>query len=168
MLDQAGYFDDTFFLYCEDVDLGLRAQWAGWECRYVASAVAEHRYSHTAGRASPMKAYYAERNRLYTIVKSFPLGLLARAPFAAVARYFWHLISLVERRGKAAEFRLAGPSAALPPFLVLRAHAFRCCVCWHWLQWERRRIFASRKLTSQEFEQLLARHSISVRQVAAL
>jgi GT2 family glycosyltransferase len=167
MLDQAGYFDDTFFLYCEDVDLGLRGQWAGWECRYVAGAVAEHRYSHTAGAASPMKAYFAERNRLYAIFKSFPLGLLARVPFAAVTRYFWHLISLVERRGKAAEFRLAGASGALLPFLVLRAHASALLRLPRLLR-ERRRIFASRKLTSQEFEQLLARHSISVRQVAAL
>jgi GT2 family glycosyltransferase len=167
MLDQAGYFDETFFLYCEDVDLGLRAQWAGWECRYVAQAIAEHRYSHTAGAASPMKAYYTERNRLYTIVKNFPANLLLRAPFAAVARYFWHLISLVERRGKAAEFQMSGETVALLPFLVLRAHASTLLRLPRLLR-ERRRIFRSRKLSSHEFEQLLAKHSLSVRQVAAL
>jgi len=29
LLDQTGGFDDSFFLYCEDADLGLRARWAG-------------------------------------------------------------------------------------------------------------------------------------------
>ena len=32
MLDEIGLFDESFFLYCEDTDLGLRARWAGWEC----------------------------------------------------------------------------------------------------------------------------------------
>jgi GT2 family glycosyltransferase len=167
MLEQVGFFDETFFLYCEDVDLGLRGQWAGWECRYVAAAVAEHHYSHTAGTASPMKAYYVERNRLYTILKNLPAGLLARAPLAALARYFWHLISLVEGSGKAAEFRQSGQSGVLLPFLVLRAHASVLLRLPRLLR-ERRHIFSTRSITSHEFETLLARHSISVRQVAAL
>jgi GT2 family glycosyltransferase len=32
MLQQTGAFDESFFLYCEDTDLGLRARWAGWKC----------------------------------------------------------------------------------------------------------------------------------------
>jgi len=55
MLDEIGLFDESFFLYCEDTDLGLRARWAGWDCRYVPGAVVEHRYSHSAGRASPAR-----------------------------------------------------------------------------------------------------------------
>src|SRR5262249_32282410 len=49
MLDQIGLFDESFFLYCEDTDLGLRARRAGWECVYVPGAIVEHRYSHSAG-----------------------------------------------------------------------------------------------------------------------
>jgi len=29
MLEEIGGFDDRFFLYCEDTDLGLRARWPG-------------------------------------------------------------------------------------------------------------------------------------------
>ena len=72
MLEDIGGFDDDFFLYCEDTDLGLRARWAGWKCLYVPQAVVEHHYSHSAGRASPVKAYYVERNRLFVLVKNFP------------------------------------------------------------------------------------------------
>jgi GT2 family glycosyltransferase len=167
MLDEIGLFDELFFLYCEDTDLGLRARWAGWECGYVPGAIVEHRYSHSSGRASPLKAYYVERNRLYTAIKNLPFTMLARAPLMTLARYFWHVVLMIQGRGKAAEFRRAGFSASLLPFLVIRAHAsalFRMPR----LMAERRRIRRQARLSVPEFEQLLARYSISVRQVAAL
>ena len=167
MLNEIGLFDESFFLYCEDTDLGLRAQWAGWGCRYVPGAVVEHRYSHSAGRASPLKAYYVERNRLYTIIKNFPAGMLWAAPFASAARYWWHLTALVSGRGKAGEYRQAGHSAALLPFLVIRAH-LAALLRLPALLAARRRVRAARRITSSEFRTLLARHSITVRQVAAL
>jgi GT2 family glycosyltransferase len=167
MLDEIGLFDESFFLYCEDTDLGLRARWAGWDCRYVPGAVVEHRYSHSAGRASPLKAYYVERNRLYTIVKNFPARMLWAAPFASAARYFWHVAALAAGRGKASEYRQAGHSAALLPFLVIRANIaalFRLPA----LLAARRRIRATRRITAAEFRVMLKRHSIGVRQVAEL
>jgi GT2 family glycosyltransferase len=167
MLEQTGAFDESFFLYCEDTDLGLRARWTGWEGRYVSGAVVEHRYSHSAGRASPLKAYYVERNRLYTIVKNFPWTWLPRVPFASLARYFWHFVFLLQGHGKGAEFRKDGHSGALLPFLVLRAHA---AALWRLpsLLRERRRIMRSRRISRAEFERMLRGHSIGVRQVAAL
>jgi GT2 family glycosyltransferase len=167
MLEEIGLFDESFFLYCEDTDLGLRARWAGWECVYVPDAIVEHRYSHSAGRASPLKAYYVERNRLYLTIKIFPWPMLARAPFAAVARYFWHVVSILGGRGKGAEFRDAGHPAALLPFLVLRAYGAALLRLPRLLA-ERRRIRATRRVTPREFQALAARHSIPVRQVAAL
>jgi GT2 family glycosyltransferase len=167
MLDQTGLFDESFFLYCEDTDLGLRARWAGWECMYVPGAIVEHRYSHSAGRATPLKAYYVERNRLYTVVKNYPARLLWQTPFASAARYFWHLVSLLSGHGKAAEFRDAGYSAGMLPFLVLRAHAsmlLRLPALWR----ERRRVMRTRRTSSRDFARLLQRHSIRVREVASL
>jgi GT2 family glycosyltransferase len=167
MLDEIGLFDETFFLYCEDTDLGLRARRAGWECGYVGGAIVVHRYSHSAGRASPLKAYYVERNRLYTAIKNLPLPMLVKAPFYAAARYFWHVASMLEGRGKVAEFRKAGYSAALLPFLVVRAHA-SALVRMPRLISERRRIGLSARIGAREFRALLAEYSIDVRQVAAL
>jgi GT2 family glycosyltransferase len=167
MLDQIGLFDESFFLYCEDTDLGLRARRAGWECAYVPAAVVEHRYSHSAGRASPLKAYYVERNRLYTAIKNLPLPMLLRAPFVSFARYFWHLASILEGRGKVAEYREAGHSAVLLPFLVVRAHASALFRLPRLLA-DRRRIHKSAGLSPREFRDLLAQYSITVRQVATL
>jgi GT2 family glycosyltransferase len=162
-----GLFDESFFLYCEDTDLGLRARWAGWHCWYVPEAAVDHRYSHSAGRASPMKAYYVERNRLYMVVKNFPSGMLWRVPFAALARYWWHLVEMLAGRGKGAEFRQDGHSAMLLPWLVLRAH-FAAFAKLPTLLAERRNIRARRKLSTAQFLQLAERHSISLRKVAAL
>jgi len=167
MLDQIGPFDESFFIYCEDTDLGLRARWAGWECVYVPGAIVEHSYSHSAGRATPLKAYYVERNRLYTVLKNFPVRLLWRAPFASAARYFWHLVSMLSGHGKAAEFRDAGYAGGMLPFLVLRAHAsmmLRLPGLWR----ERRRVMRTRSVSTRDFTQVIRRHKISVREVASL
>src|SRR5437867_6228975 len=122
MLDQIGGFDEDFFLYCEDTDLGLRARWAGWKCWYAPQAVAHHHYSHTAGRATPLKAYYVERNRLFLLVKNFPLRSLMLAPLVTIARYGWHVISLVRGQGAAARFREDGSGGLRLIALVIRAH----------------------------------------------
>ncbi len=167
MLEEIGLFDESFFLYCEDTDLGLRARWAGWGCRYVPGAIVEHRYSHSAGRASPLKAYYVERNRLYTIVKNFPANMLWVAPFASLARYYWHVVALASGRGITAEYRDEGHSPAMLPWLVIRAHLaalFRLPA----LLAARRRTRATRRIQASEFRALLERHSITVRQVAVL
>jgi GT2 family glycosyltransferase len=67
--------------------------------------VVEHRYSHSAGKASALKAYYVERNRLFVIFKNFPLLDLLLVPFYAMSRYFWHFVYALGGRGKAAEFQ---------------------------------------------------------------
>ena len=167
MLDEIGLFDEDFFLYCEDTDLGLRARWAGWECAYVPGAVVEHAYSHSAGRATPLKAYYVERNRLYVAVKNFPWPMLALVKAASLVRYFWHAVSLMEGRGKASEYRESGHSMGMLVFLIVRAHVvavFHLPRLWR----ARRRIMGTRKKTRAEFRKILAEHSISLRRMAEL
>lgn len=165
MLEEIGLFDERFFLYCEDTDLGLRARRAGWDCVYVPEAIAEHDYSRTAGRASPLKAYYVERNRLYVLAKNFPRRLLLRAPLFSLARYYWHMISSFEKSSAAGQFRERHSLLELA-FIVARAH---CVALFHLpcLWAERRQIRRSAKLSDLEFERLLERHWITPREVAA-
>ena len=167
MLEEIGGFDDRFFLYCEDTDLGLRARWAGWKCLYVPEAVVEHHYSHSAGRASPVKAYYVERNRLFVLAKNFPARMLLAAPFTSIARYLWHLWYLLRGRGSAARFRAEGNAGPRMAWYVVRAHtallanARRLCV-------ERREIRSRARITPAVFRHLVRCHSISARRVAQL
>jgi GT2 family glycosyltransferase len=167
MLDQVGCFDDDFFLYCEDTDLGLRARWAGWKCLYVPNAVVEHHYSHSAGRASALKAYYVERNRLFVLIKNFPAAMLARAPFVTLARYAWHLVSMLRGRGAAARFREEGNAALGMVLAVIRAHwgaARHARTLWR----KRKQIRRSARLSAGEFRRLLRANAITAREVAEL
>jgi GT2 family glycosyltransferase len=167
LLEQTGGFDAGFFLYCEDTDLGLRARWAGWKCLYVPAAVVEHHYSYSAGRASPVKAYYVERNRLFVLAKNFPAGMLLTAQFTAVARYLWHVWYLVQGRGSAARFRSEGNAGPKMAWYVLRAHAALLGALPRlWRQ--RREIRAGAKITPAVFRHLLRSHAISASRVAAL
>ncbi len=40
--DKTEYFDESMFMYKEDVDLAYRLQWAGWESMYVPSSISYH------------------------------------------------------------------------------------------------------------------------------
>jgi len=167
MLQEIGGFDDQFFLYCEDTDLGLRARWAGWKCLYVPEAVVEHHYSHSAGRASSVKAYFVERNRLFVVAKNFPARMLLAAPFATVARYFWHAWYILQGRGSAARFRADGNAGPRMLWYVVRAHAALLGSARRlWRQ--RREIRAKARITPAIFSRLIASYSISSRRVAAL
>lgn len=165
MLDETGGFDDDYFLYCEDTDLGLRARWAGWTCLYVPGAVVTHRYSHSAGRASRLKAYYVERNRLFTIIKNFPIGRLFKAPFATVKRYWHHLQAMRAGHGAAAHARTDGASALTLVALVIKAHLAAIA---HLGKLISKRRAIRKRISASEFNAALDRHSISVEKVAWL
>jgi GT2 family glycosyltransferase len=167
MLEDTGGFDGSFFLYCEDTDLGLRARWAGWKCLYAPQAVVEHHYSHSAGRASPLKAYYVERNRLFLLVKNFPLGMLLAAPLISLARYLWHAWYILEGRGAAARFRAEGNAGPKMLWYLARAH-FAFLGALPRLLRERRRIRTRARITPAVFRHLLRTHCISARRVASL
>jgi GT2 family glycosyltransferase len=46
-----GYFDRTHFMYSEDLDLGWRAQLAGWTASYLPDSVVYHRYHGSSSAA---------------------------------------------------------------------------------------------------------------------
>lgn len=167
MLEQTGGFDSDFFLYCEDTDLGLRAARLGWRCLYVPDAIVEHRYSHSAGRVSPLKAYYVERNRIAVAIKNFPAALLLAAPFVSLARYGWHLVSLLRGEGSAGEFRREGNGGWRLAWIVWKAH-FAAAGRFGHLWRQRREIAASARISDSAFIALLRRYSIAARKVAAL
>jgi len=167
MLQEIGGFDDSFFLYCEDTDLGLRARWAGWKCLYEPGAVVEHHYSHSAGRASAVKAYYVERNRLFVLAKNFPGRMLAAAPLVSLARYFWHVRFLLQGKGSAARFRAEGNAGPKMLWYIARAHAAllgNLARLWR----QRREIRARARITPAVFRRLMRSHAISARKVAEL
>lgn len=70
---ELGPFDPYYFAFLEDLDLGLRAYAKGYYVVYIPILVVRHFWGLTWGRAlSKIKYYYAERNRLLTLLKNMP------------------------------------------------------------------------------------------------
>jgi len=67
-----GGFDEDFFCYIEDVDLGFRLRLAGYHCVYVPQAEAAHVGSASTGRDSAFAVYHGHRNLLWAYVKNTP------------------------------------------------------------------------------------------------
>jgi GT2 family glycosyltransferase len=112
MLDEVGLFDESFFMYCEDVDLNWRAQLAGWRCWYTPQAIVYHKLSATGG--GPIASFHTGRNTLWVIAKDYP-GSLLRRYWSRVLRAQWQVSreALHAWRGEAARARLRGQLAGL-------------------------------------------------------
>jgi len=165
MLEEVGLFDEDFFLYCEDTDLGLRARWAGWQCRYAADAVVNHHYSRTAGAFSPLKAKYVERNRLWVAIKNFPCSRLLLVPMVSLFRYAWQLSAIRDNRGASAGFIRAGSSMKDLLGILWKAYLETAI---HLPSLLRKRALCRRRrrIPPAEFSELLDRYGISARDLA--
>ena len=142
MLDEIGLFDEDFFAYCEDSDLGLRGRLAGWRCRYAPGAVVHHRYSATTSPYSPFKAFHVERNRIWVVVKCYPLPLVAVGLLYTAARYLTQAYGALRGRGAAGRFANAMTPWAIAG-LVMRAYLAAFARLPE--MWRRRRLIAQQR-----------------------
>ncbi len=71
----AGGFDEDFFCYVEDVDLGFRLRLLGHSGRYIPEAVVEHVGWGTTGKSSDFSVYHGHRNLVWTYFKNMPGAL---------------------------------------------------------------------------------------------
>lgn len=115
--------DEDLVMYCEDVDLNLRARLHGFRTLYVPRAVVYHRLSATGGGV--LASYYCGRNFPLVWAKNMPRRLLLRYwPAMLRAQLGFTLHSLYHIREPAARARLRGQwasVAALPHFLRKRS-----------------------------------------------
>jgi len=86
-LRDAGPLDERFFMYYEETDLLKRALGLGYRLLYVPEAVVYHRESASSGGGwmTPLKLYYATRNRPYLVRKH----QRSRLRYALFTLYFW-------------------------------------------------------------------------------
>lgn len=82
MFLKIGGFDEDYFSYFEDVDLGFRFRLNGGKCLYVPEAVVHHVGSASTGKRGDFSVYYGYRNMIWTFVKDMP------------APYFWLFLPL--------------------------------------------------------------------------
>ena len=164
MLEQIGGFDEDFFAYADDAELGLRARIAGWTCWYAPSAVVRHHRGATLGLNSARRLTLIERNRVLLVVKHFPGTLLWQNGAYHVTRIVAGIWAALRNKGeirrypgltgklRAATALLWGTLSALP--LIPR-------------MWRKRRAFQpNRKLTSRQIRELLNKYRIPLRELS--
>jgi GT2 family glycosyltransferase len=107
-----GWLDESFFMYCEDVDLAWRQQLAGWRTVFAPRAVVFHHLGASGGGVTA--SYYTGRNSIYVIVKNMPGPLLLKYwPAILAAQLRVSRDALLAWRGAAARARLRGQLAGL-------------------------------------------------------
>jgi GT2 family glycosyltransferase/glycosyltransferase involved in cell wall biosynthesis len=83
---EIGGFDERFFMFYEDVDLGWRLNLLGYRVRYVPGSVAYHKHHVTMKKfGNYRESYLLERNALLSMYKNLDDESLARALPAAMA-----------------------------------------------------------------------------------
>jgi len=94
-----GGFDEDYFSYFEDVDLGFRLRLYGARCLYVSEAIVHHVGSASTGKLSDFVVYHGHRNLVWTYLKNMPtaLMLLCFPLFLAMNSYFLISFSLKGR-----------------------------------------------------------------------
>jgi GT2 family glycosyltransferase len=98
---EVGGFDEDFFSYFEDVDLGFRLQLCGYRCLYVPQAVVYHVGSATFGERSDFAFYHSHRNLIWTFVKNMPSKMFwLHLPEHLAANLIYLLYYTLRGRGK--------------------------------------------------------------------
>jgi GT2 family glycosyltransferase len=162
MLDETGFFDETFFAYCEDTDLGLRGRLAGWGAVLARDAVVYHKYSSSAGSFSPFKLYLVERNHYWAALKTFPPALLLALPFFTLVRFAVQARLVLSSSGSGAEFRGSSSTPALAG-AVLRGVRDALLGARDILA--RRQTMVIRRLSDRDFTLLLKKYRLSFREL---
>src|SRR6185437_261984 len=164
MLEDVGGFDEDFFAYADDAELGLRARWAGWRCWYTPDAVVRHHRGATLGLGSARRLTLIERNRVLLVIKLFPRNLLWVNGAYYLARIAAGAWAALRNRGElrrypgaqgklsAATALVLGTLSALPkiPSMLRKRRAFR----------------PKHRLTSTQIRQLLRKHRIGLREIS--
>ncbi|HLQ39051.1 MAG TPA: glycosyltransferase, partial [Planctomycetota bacterium] len=164
MLDDTGGFDAVYFCYLEDLDLGMRAQLAGWKCWYVPTARVLHRKSATAGNYSKFKAYHVERNRIWNAVKLLPRFVLLMSPLFTLNRYLMQGYAAATHAGLSASF-VKEYSWLQLAWLLLRAYLAALWRLPGMLQ-KRRRLARGRRITTREWYELISRYKLDAIELA--
>ena len=164
MLDAVGGFDEDFFAYADDAELGLRARLGGWRCLYIPTAVVYHHLGSTLGRFSAERLVLIERNRVWLAAKLFPWPMLLLTPLYFALRAGAGAYGAAVGRGEAARFT-GRRSVGLLIQCFVRANLAALAGLPRILA-KRREVARIRRLSSAEVRALMRRFRIRLRDLA--
>ena len=159
MLEDTGFFDERYFAYLEDLDIALRGWIMGYSCKYVPSAIVYHVKSSSYGIHSKEKAFYAERNRLWNLLKLFPLNLIILSPVYTLYRYFMQAYAVFTKRGASHGFVCKFSKRELA-FVLVHAIYESLLGVPHALK-KRRKLNKIRRMSSKKLSKTIKRFNLS-------
>jgi len=164
MLDEIGFFDEDFFAYCEDSDLGLRGRLAGWKAVYAPKAIVRHLYSQTGGRHSPFKLYLVERNHIWLVIKNFPRELIFLFPLFTFWRFFLQFLAVLIGKGTGSEaLKTNSKWVLIKSIFAAHYDGFKKFVFYIS---QRRQIQKKRKISRKDLRFLFKQHKLSFKNLA--
>ncbi|MGQ9510070.1 MAG: glycosyltransferase family 2 protein, partial [Thermodesulfobacteriota bacterium] len=164
MLEEIGLFDEDFFAYADDTDLGWRARQAGWKSLFVPNALVFHHHSGKFGNLLPYKAFLLERNRIWVALKNFPIPLLILLPYSSFIRYLFQGLALIfHKKGPfSVSEKLSLPSLIL---IIIKAYLSAFMGLPEILK-KRKEIKKIRKICNKDYFTFFKRFGISAREIA--
>lgn len=135
VFERLGGFDERFFCYGEDVDLGFRLRLEGGRAVQVRDARVLHEGSGVSGRYSPFTVYHGNRNRIWLSYKNTPaLFYWGLFPLRLAFDLYLYARSFSIGAGEAYRRAMIDGYRGLPQFTE-----------------DRRRLQKSRRLTDRDF-----------------
>ena len=164
MLNEIGGFDEEFFAYADDAELGLRGRIAGWTCLFAPEAVVRHHRGATLGLGSARRLTLIERNRVLLAVKLFPWNLLWLNGAYYVTRLGAGLWAALRNRGELR--RYSGTTGKLSAAMALMWGTVTALPLIPSMLRKRRAFRKHHRLTSRQIRRLLLRHRITLREIS--
>lgn len=164
MLDQIGGFDEDFFAYADDAELGLRARWAGWKCLYTPRAEVRHHRGATLGLGSGPRLTLIERNRVLLAVKLFPWNLLWLNGVYMSLRVTAGLWAALRNRGEVRHYQ--GTAGKLTAATALIRGTLSAIPLIPAMLRKRRALRPLRKLSPRQMRALLLAHRIPLKELS--
>jgi len=161
MLDAIGGFDEDFFMFADDAELGLRGRIAGWRCLYTPGAVVRHHRGASIDAGSTERIFLIERNRVLLAAKLFPWSLLVLNPYYFALRLSSGLVAAAGGKGEMARFPGLANKLRLA-WTILRADLAAVRLLPRMLR-KRHEVRRIAKLTSAEIRRLILENRIPVR-----
>lgn len=163
VFETAGMFDEDFFAYGDDAEMGLRARLAGWRTVYAPKAVVYHHHSQTLGAYSPKKIFFVERNRIWLAIKLFPSSVLWLNPYYAGLRFLLGGVAAISRRGPTGRFSSEYSILRLAWTII---HANLSALSRLPQMWKKRaEVRRLQKISTREVRDLLSKYRISLKEL---